>query len=44
MRSHAVERQTYMAMAGMIMTVTMGIGIIWLALPPIFLNICWRAR
>lgn len=44
MRTHAVERREYMAVAGLIMTVTLGIGIVWLALPPIFLNICWRAR
>lgn len=44
LKTHAVERQEYMAFLGLIMTVTMGIGIVWLALPPIFLNICWRAR
>jgi heme/copper-type cytochrome/quinol oxidase subunit 2 len=44
LRTHAVERREYMAFLGLIMTVTMGMGIVWLALPPIFLNICWRAR
>lgn len=44
MHAHAVERHEYMAVVGMIITVTMGMGIVWLALPPIFLNICWRAR
>jgi H+/Cl- antiporter ClcA len=44
MRAHAVERREYMAVVGLIMTVTLGMGIVWLALPPLFLNICWRAR
>lgn len=44
LKTHAVERREYMAIGGLIMTVTLGIGIVWLALPPIFLDICWRAR
>lgn len=44
MEAQAVERREYMSALGVIITVTMGIGIVWLALPPIFLDICWRAR
>lgn len=40
----AVQRPEYMAVVGMIVTVTMGMGIVWLTLTPIFLTICWRAK
>ena len=39
-----VERQEFMAVLGVIMTVTLGMGLVWFAIPPIFLDICWRAR
>ena len=44
LESLGVERQEFMAVLGVIITVTLGMGIVWLALPPIFLDICWRAR
>lgn len=40
----AVPRKEFLAYAGMVITVTMGMGILWLALPPIFIDLCWRAR
>jgi hypothetical protein len=40
----AVQRQHFMALLGVIVAVTMGVGIVWLAIPPLFLDICWRAR
>ena len=48
-RSHvlaaeAVERHEFMALLGIIISITLGMGILWLALPPLFLDICWRAR
>jgi hypothetical protein len=42
--AQAVERREFMAVLGVIITVTLGMGIVWLALPPIFLDLCWRAR
>ena len=42
--AQAVERREYMAVLGVIITVTLGMGIFWLALPPIFLDLCWRVR
>lgn len=42
--AQGVERHEFMAVLGVIITVTLGMGILWLALPPIFLDICWRAR
>jgi hypothetical protein len=40
----AVERTQFMALIGVIVTATLGMGILWLAIPPFFLDICWRAR
>lgn len=44
LQAQAVERQEFMAMLGVIISVTLGMGIVWLALPPLFLDLCWRAR
>jgi uncharacterized membrane protein YphA (DoxX/SURF4 family) len=40
----AVERKEFMAVLGVIISITLGIGIVWLALPPFFLDLCWRAK
>lgn len=40
----AVEHHEFLALIGVIVSVTLGMGILWLALPPLFLDICWRAR
>jgi hypothetical protein len=40
----AVERREFMALLGVIMSVTLGFSICWFALPPLLLNLCWRAR
>jgi hypothetical protein len=42
--SQAVHRGEFMAVVGVIVSVTLGIGIVWLALPPLFLDLCWRAK
>ena len=42
--AEAVERHEFMALLGVIISITLGMGIIWLALPALFLDICWRAR
>lgn len=42
--AQGVPRREFMALGGLIVTVTMGMGILWLALPPLFLDLCWRAR
>lgn len=44
LHAHGVERREFMAIGGVIVAVTMGMGILWLALPPLFLDLCWRAR
>lgn len=40
----AIERHEFMALLGVIITATLGVGILWLSIPPLFLDICWRAR
>jgi hypothetical protein len=42
--TYAVDRREFMALLGVIVSVTLGMGIVWLALPPLFLDLCWRAR
>lgn len=44
LNTHAVERREFMALSGIIISITLGMGIVWLALPPLFLDLCWRAR
>jgi hypothetical protein len=44
LHAHGVERKEFLAVGGVIVAVTMGMGILWLALPPLFLDLCWRAR
>jgi hypothetical protein len=42
--AHAVEPHQFLAYGGMIVSLTLGLGIFLLGLPPFFLDICWRAR
>jgi hypothetical protein len=44
LKTDAVERREFMALLGVIVSVTLGMGMVWLALPPLFLDLCWRAR
>lgn len=44
LNSHAVERGEFMAVFGVIVSITLGVGIVFLALPPLFLDLCWRAK
>lgn len=40
----AVGRGEFMAAGGVLVALTMGVSMIWLALPPLFLDLCWRAH
>lgn len=44
LESPAVPRGEFMAVLGVILSVTLGAGMVWLALPPLFLDLCWRAK
>ena len=40
----AVPRGEFMAVVGVILSVTLSAGIVWTSLTPLFLDLCWRAR
>ena len=40
----AVDRSEFMALSGIIISITLGVGIVLLTIPPFVLNLCWRAR
>lgn len=42
--SMAVPRGEFMAVIGVIVSLTLGMGMVWLALPPLFIELCWRAK
>jgi hypothetical protein len=42
--ANAADRREFMAMLGVIISVTLGAGIVWLALPPLIVQMCLRAK
>lgn len=40
----AVPRGEFMAVVGVILSVTLTAGMVWMALPSLFLDLCWRAK
>lgn len=42
--ANASDRREFMAMLGVIISVTLGLGIVWLSLPPLFVQLCVRAK
>ncbi len=42
--AHAVGRQAFMGMVGMLMAISLGLGVIWLGIPAMILDFCRRAR
>jgi hypothetical protein len=38
------ERREFMALMGLFMSITLGMGIVWLTIPPLVLDLCGRAR
>lgn len=44
LETQAVDRREFMAFLGVVVSITLGMGIIWLALPPLFVESCWRAK
>ncbi len=40
----ANDRREFMALLGVIISVTLGAGIVWLALPPLMIELCVRAK
>lgn len=44
LRAEATERKAFMAWAGLFISFTLGVGIVWLCLPLFILQMCIRAR
>jgi len=42
--ANAADRREFMAMLGVIISLTLGAGIVWLALPPLIIQMCLRAK
>ncbi len=44
LRAEGYERSEFMALMGFFISFTLGVGIVWLSLPPLILELCGRAR
>jgi hypothetical protein len=44
LHAEAADRSEFMALLGVIVSVTLGMGIFWLSLPPLIIAVCARAR
>ena len=44
LQAEATERKAFMAWAGLFISFTLGVGIVWLCLPLFILQMCIRAR
>jgi hypothetical protein len=44
LQADATDRSEFLALLGVIISVTLGMGIIWLSLPPLIIAVCARAR
>ena len=42
--ANAADRREFMGVLGVIITITLGAGIVWLALPPLIVEFCVRAK
>jgi hypothetical protein len=40
----ATDRREFMAVLGVIVSVTLGVGIVWLAIPPLMIELCVRTK
>lgn len=42
--TRATDRREFMATVGMIISITLGAGIVWLSIPPLMIQLCVRAK
>jgi len=40
----ATDRREFMALLGVIISITLGVGIVWLSIPPLLIQLCERAK
>ena len=44
LESNATDRREFMALLGVIISITLGMGIVWLSIPPLLIQLCERAK
>jgi len=44
LEANATDRREFMALLGVFVSVTLGMGMLWLAVPPFMIQICTRAK
>lgn len=44
LETNATDRREFMALLGVIVSITLGMGIVWLSIPPLLIQLCERAR
>ena len=44
LRAAATDRREFMALLGVFVSITLGMGVLWLAIPPLVIELCARAR
>jgi hypothetical protein len=44
LQASATERREFMALLGVFVSITLGMGVLWLSIPPLWLEFCVRAK
>ncbi|HET6145230.1 MAG TPA: hypothetical protein VFE02_17095 [Candidatus Acidoferrales bacterium] len=44
LETNATDRREFIALLGVIISVTLGMGIVWLSIPPLLIQLCERAK
>lgn len=44
LQTTATDRREFMALLGVFVSLTLGFGVLWLAIPPLIVELCMRAR
>lgn len=44
LEANATDPQEFMALLGIIVSITLGMGIVWLSIPPLLIQLCERAK
>lgn len=44
LEAQATERQEFMALLGVFVSLTLGMGVLWLSIPPLIIQLCLRVK
>jgi hypothetical protein len=44
LNANATDRREFMALLGVFVSITLGMGVLWLAIPPLIIELCVRAK